>query len=56
MVTNDEFKGCGMQLRAERERLGLISRIAEPLNGPTSLHGIWQPSNWAKKFQRPTYW
>ena len=22
MVTNDEFKGCGMQLRAERERLG----------------------------------
>lgn len=22
VVTNDEFKGCGMQLRAERERLG----------------------------------
>ena len=22
MVTNDEFKGCGMQQRAERERLG----------------------------------
>ena len=39
-----------------RSGSGSAIREIKPLNGPTSLHGIWQPSNWAKKFQRPTYW
>ena len=37
MVTNDEFNGCGMQMRAERERLLYERQAAER---PTSLHGI----------------
>ena len=39
----------------ERQMYRYIREIKPP-NGPTSLHGIWQPSNWAKKFQRPMYW
>ena len=32
-----------------RSGSGSAIREIKPLNGPTSLHGIWQPSNWAKK-------
>lgn len=54
MVTNDEFNGCGMQLRAERERLGYTRDQAAERADITSRY--LAAIELGEKFQRPMYW